>query len=229
MSAVKLVDARLNSFTPDREVTAHNRAWAAAHLADLPTVYTFHPGDPVKEAVAPSGETFRRAFTIVASPANTRRFNVHLLAGASSEDLSRAHRLIRNARLGHFNADLWQHREDRGIWVHSKWWERSEGDHRDELRECAVPGCITQWHSWIDGEQGDLCELEPIRGEWHSVFGFRAQGREWEASASVCADPPEGPEGLRAIRDLANDYAWMMVECERLNAARSEETGKPSL
>ncbi|PRI11073.1 hypothetical protein [Leucobacter massiliensis] len=214
-SAVPDVD--LLQFTPSREITPESATWAAANLADLPIVYTFHPERPVRQEADTTGTVFRLAFAIVASPSEKRHFNVHLHSGASSDDLKKAHRLIQEAKAGLFNGDMWRLRED-GNWICRKWWEVRDGDHCNELRECHESGCVKLWHEWVGGEQFLGCELEGIDTGDYLVTGYRYDGK-WAAGASMRADVPEGPAGLRMIQDLANDYAWMQAECDRLNNA----------
>ncbi|WP_156174973.1 hypothetical protein [Leucobacter sp. Ag1] len=208
---------RLRPFVPNLEATDEARAWAAATLADLPTVVTFRDDLHVQVEQDAEGRFFRKAFAIACSPSETMRFNINMFSGAGPDDLARAHRVIARAKDGVFNADFWLPR-DGGRWVNKLWWAFDPDKlHPGELRPCMVPGCLADFHEWRDDEFQDHHHLEPIVTDQYRVLGEN-WGDGWKANFIDEIDC-EGPAGLKLLRDLVNDYAWMQAECDKLNAA----------
>lgn len=217
------VSEKLKPFHQILEVTEESRTWAAAHLADLPTMLRW-VDEPVDLEQTPEGIVFRRAFYITASPAGKRRIAIHLLRGASERDLDYAHHVIERAKAGNL-ADWRQSTNHTG--PHPHWYfnlllECKELPH-DELRPCTDSACIDEWHPHLsNGGQFDFHRGETIdhpEGAY-SIAVLRTDDGPWEISVDVdgLSALPEASI-LRAARDLINDAAWLRAEADRLNAA----------
>lgn len=207
-------------FEPNKTITPEQRMWCADNLDHLTT--TVSPKKHrVKLWTSPEGDTFRVAFRITVAPAHDNKFLIHLRAGASRADLDRAHRMIKHAKAGFFHTDLWKpvtFSNGYAGYMMSSALMDDEIYRADELRVCTEPQCVSQLHTYYDGEPGESCELESIQADdlGYIVYGERAPGGEWQAWADTHR-LPEGVAGLKAVRDLANDFAWMQGECARLN------------
>ena len=212
-------ESTLDVFSPKGKRSPESRIWAAAHLEDLPIVYEFDREKAVEVKPAPDGRMFRLGFTIVISPTVARQITVRMRMGASSDDMKRARELITNEKAGYVSSRLWTQRAT-GDRVMTAYWEVQDGAHYDELYPCDEAGCVRPWHDWIGGERSDPCALEAINTSEYMVTGNRF-GDEWEAGATIHyeASDLQGSEGLRLLRDLANDYAWMLWACDALNGA----------
>lgn len=214
-----------HSFKPDTTITDERRVWAAAHLAELPTRIVF--GDmKVQKGHDPSGNLFRQAYAIIVIPG--RDFLIRLYKGASDWDLRQAKRFVEHAKEGLFNSDMWTAhnygRHGDGFYFSNPLlWDGKK--HRDRLKPCTVIGCVDDFHGWVDDGQDGRLQNDPCRTEaikhphgYYIVRGWRFCGEEWSADVSNDHDCfPEGAAGLKAIRDLANDFAWVHEECSRLN------------
>lgn len=199
--------------------------WAAAHLADLPVRLIFM--DPAKAKVSllatEGGQVFRDAFEIVADPAGKKEFRLYLKSGASTTDLEMAQLVIRKAKSGNFNADLWKHFEDRGTWIHDLAWKVGPNDrHVEQVRECTEAACKDTYHAFYEGSGVNgahtLEHIEHPKGHYVVHGENVGDGKGWYAWADA-NDIPDGRAGLKALRDLLNDFEWMQAECEKLNAA----------
>lgn len=196
--------------------TVEQQVWAAATLADLPTSVTFHADAQVRVGQSTDGQPVRKAFVIVVTPNGKKRFNINLLSGAWVHELEHARALIAAAKEGDFDPDLWTPREGGG-WVCRAWWSYDLEKPRRVLLACTDSGCVEQFHAWQDDEFDDYHRLDPIEAEHYTVRGEN-WGDGWKANFIDDLDC-EGPAGLKVLRDLANDYAWMQAECDKLNAA----------
>ncbi|MGW9020182.1 hypothetical protein ACWGOE_01720 [Leucobacter chromiiresistens] len=173
---------------------------------------------------------WRHAFNIIVTPSRDEpRFHVRLFQGATEADKEWAQQIIRDAQAGRFDLSVWEQRPPSEghpftRYIFSKW-VKSNDRPTATLRPCHEPGCIEDFHGWVDGQKDDPCWTEPIHhgSGVYMVRGYRYSGEEWQAHASHDSDAfPSGSSGLRIVRDLANDLAWVQGECDRLNAVRRE-------
>lgn len=219
------------SLTPislNEPATDEERIWAADNLGQLTVKIYFSDQMRAKTRSANTGDIYRRAFKITVAPGNGLHFALMLYKGASSADLERANRVIVRAKAGMFERHGWDRIEKFknqafGGWVMDLWQRVSGEPEPDRLKACQTRGCVKQYHGWVRGEQFSPCKLESIKhpSGYYVVHGER-DGEQWEA----WADPgqlPDGVQGLKAIRDLANDFAWMQGECDRLNVTTLQE------
>lgn len=208
------------SFKPDTTITPEQRIWCADNLDHLATTVSLKE-ERVELWTSPEGHAFRLAFKITCAPAHSDRFVIQLRAGASRADLDRAHRLIKHAKAGFFGPDMWEavtFTNGSTGWIMRSALEDGDVYQADELKPCTESLCVSGFHAYYEGELGESCELEPIQADdrGYIVYGERPPGGEWQAWADTDR-LPEGVAGLKAVRDLANDFAWMQGECERLN------------
>lgn len=207
-------------FKPETKISPEVKLWCADNLDHLRTVVSLK-GAPVERWTSPEGHGFRLAFRITVAPAHDDRFAIHLRTGASSADLDRARRIIRSAKAGQFNPDLWEpvtFSNGYSGWTMGAMLLDGDKYESDELRPCKEPHCTSDFHAFYGGELGEPCELEPISADesGYIVYGEREPGGKWQAWADTDR-LPEGIAGLKAVRDLANDFAWMQGECDNLN------------
>ncbi|QAB17511.1 hypothetical protein Leucomu_05865 [Leucobacter muris] len=222
------VDRDLNVFKPDWSASEATKLWAASTLAELPSRIIFVDAEKQKVKVSRSheGRMFRLAFAVVADPEVQQEFRVYLYAGASSSDLSTAQRLVRNAKAGAFNSDLWRRRDNLKNWVSRMWWEVSDKDrHTTELRPCALPGCVTEYHEYRGGEFDGMHSSVGIEAEHYeiSLSNFE-EPCGWRPYVSFADEIPEGPAGLKVLRDAANDFDWLQQQADKLNTQREERS-----
>lgn len=208
------------TFKPNKTVTPEKRIWCADNLDHLDTIVS-PKEQPVKRWTSPEGHAFRLAFKITCAPAHDSKFVIQLRAGASRADLDRAHKLIKHAKAGFFSPDMWKpvtFSNGYTGWVMQSALMDSDLYQFDEIKPCSEPLCVSGFHAYYDGEVGESCELEPIRADdrGYIVYGEREPGGHWQAWADTDS-LPEGVAGLSAVRHLANDYAWMQTECDKLN------------
>lgn len=216
------------SLTPrvrNSAVTEEMRVWAAANLDHLGERIVFDDRK-TKTRQASDGLTYRRAFRITVAPGHSPTFAIHLYQGASQRDLRCARRIIEQAKAGNFQTGDWTRIEkfsnqEYGGYSMRLWFAVTGEPARDELRECKDTACVEQFHEWRFGEQDAACRTEAITHPTgaYTVSGWRFHGDQWAAYVEHDTECfPEGPEGLKIIRDLANDYAWVQAECDRFNA-----------
>lgn len=217
------------SLTPrvrDLEASEEMRMWAALNLDHLGERIIFDQDRKVKVREAEDGLIYRGAFRITVSPGHLPDFVIRLYRGASTNDLMCARRIIAQAKEGKFSLKDWTRVEkftnqDCGGYIMRLWFESSGKPHTDELRECDDAACVEPFHGWMREMQDSPCRTEATEhpSGVYTVRGWKYHGEEWAAYVdhdSECF--PEGPEGLKVVRDLANDYAWVQAECDRLNA-----------
>ncbi|UOQ56051.1 hypothetical protein MUN78_10080 [Leucobacter allii] len=215
------------SYVPDNTVTDEKRAWCAATLADLPTVITFRE-EPVQVGRDPRGTQFRMAFTIGVTPGN--RFRINLLAGASPSDLKHAEELIELAKSGRFNPDIWEpstFKGGRSGWLLDSFWAWDGKHDVNELRPCTVYGCAKDFHTYRNGEFNDVHEsAERVDAEFYDidVSNFEDESR-WRPYICFADEIPEGPAGLKVLRDAANDFDWLQQHADHLNSRLGESGG----
>ena len=221
----------MNTWTAERlgEATPETELWAATYLDGLPTRYKFSPKTSVK-LHNDNGKLFRHAFNIVAAPEHERPgFAVWLFKGANANDKRLADGIIKGAQRGRFSPRQWQHlqaseRVPYARYVFGMWLRGDEPRPSNELRPCTIAGCAEDMHEWNGEVQDDPCQTEGIThpSGYYFVRGWRFYGEEWTADVTHNDDCfPEGRAGLKVIRDLANDFAWVQQECERLNERNS--------
>lgn len=198
------------------------RTWAAAVLAELPTTVGFSDLD-VQEWTAPDGILYRQAFTIIATP--NCRFLIKLRNGATRSDLAEAQSRIDSAKKGQLST--WIERPDKrrggSFWAFARGVQQTPNAEPSSvlIKACDRPGCVDTHHEILaDGRQFDYHGGEHIDHPEHaySVGIYAADNDPWEVSAE-CDTIPDGPAGLKMLRDFTNDYAWMQGEADRLNAA----------
>lgn len=218
----------LTTLSLDAPATDAERIWAADNLDPLTVKIFFTDQRKAKTRRAKNGEIYRGAFKITVAPGNGPHFALTLYRGASSADLERANRIIVQAKAGMFERHGWDRIEKFtnqafGGWIMDLWLHVSGEPEPDRLKECQTPGCVNQWHEWVREQQFDPCKLEPIEhpNGYYVVHGNH-DGEQWEAWADTDS-LPDGIEGLKAIRDLANDFAWVQGACDRLNAMALQE------
>lgn len=224
------VDRDLDEFKPDWSVSESTKLWAATALADLPSRIIFLDAEKrkVKMSRSQEGHLFRLAFAVVADPEVHQEFRIYLHAGASRSDLSTALRVVRNAKAGAFNADLWRRRDNLKNWVHHMWWETSdEAHHNSQLRPCALPGCVKEYHEYLRGELNDMHRAEGIEAEHYSIdLSNFEEPCGWRPYITFDDELPEGPAGLKVLRDAANDFDWLQQQADKLNAALAEVSAR---
>lgn len=202
-------------------ITDASRVWTATALADLPTVIHYRTDCMVKIDRTADGLLMRKAFTIVVTQGN--RFAISLFAGASEKDLDRAELIIALAKRGSFlDTGIWDETNP-GKWVMTVYWEWDGEPYHDEIRECTEPACIEPHHVWVnlgraDEYQEDPCVREVVCRDVYKVLLERHHGEKWAVWAYPVRDEFAGPAGLKALRDLANDYAYLLGEADKLNA-----------
>lgn len=212
-----------DNFRPSTERTEAQRTWAASVLAELPTKFYFSDHE-VKKVRDAQGNAWRKAFIIRAIPG--KFFEIQFRRGASPADLKHAERLIRAAKHGYFNDDIWTPTTYEiagpGYYCSALWaWDGKEDI--DELRPCTMLGCKHQFHEYRSGDFNE-CHTAGERLDhasglyWISLENYEDE-QGWHPYLSMDSDWPTGPEGLKALRDAANDYAWMLAEADKLNAA----------
>ncbi|WP_053387821.1 helix-turn-helix domain-containing protein [Leucobacter japonicus] len=217
----------LTTIKRNLEASPEVQMWAAANLDPLSEHISFSD-KKVSVARAEDGKLYRAAFVITVAPGHGRTFNIKLFAGASSRDLANARRVISEAKRGRFAADTWWRVEKFANQSFGGWqmtlhlWNDGKGEPND-LRPCAMRGCVEPFHAWSDDEQDEPCVCIVIEhpDDRYIVRGFRWAGdKAWQAEAgNDCDIIPDGPAGLKMLRDFANDFAWVQGECDRLNAA----------
>lgn len=152
---------------------------------------------------------------------------VRLYAGASTDDLETARTLIaqisEDSRIPDFFFEgVWP--DGTQYWVSTGFlWDRRGFAHVYELRPCLDPDCVVRFHEWLRGEPNESCRTGVVRGNGYAVHGARAPGEtSWVAWADA-TDLPDGHEGLKAIKNLAKDFAAMQAKCDRISAGGSRE------
>lgn len=208
------------TFKPDTTITPEKRMWCAAHLDPLTTKVLFKDA-PIDRWTDQDGNKFRVGFTITVAPAHGDKFIVKLRAGASLADLERAHRMIKAAKGGLFAEDLWRpvtFTNGFDGWALTSGLVDGDKYDADELRPCNEKLCVSDYHVYYGDEAGEPCNLEPLESKdgSYTVYGEQHADEGWTVWAST-DELPEGIAGLKALRNLANDYAWMQAECDKLN------------
>lgn len=207
--------------------TYETKLWAAAHLEGLSTLYQLEERTLARERVCSNGDLMRHAFNIIVVPeAKTSAFLVRLFKGAEYADVQKADAIIRQLKAGNFDSTILEQIDPTPTTPYTRYVftlavKADPNRNRLELHPCKVEGCIENFHGWDDDFQDDPCWTEAIdhpSGRYR-VRGYKYHGERWEADATHEADCfPSGPEGLKVVRDLANDLAWVQGECDRLNA-----------
>ncbi|QIK62320.1 hypothetical protein G7068_03195 [Leucobacter viscericola] len=212
------------SFKPTKEVTEDQKLWAASVLAELPVAIRFNE-HPVKEAKSADGTFWRKAFVIVVIP--NKHFSIQLYVGASPSDLEYAQRLVARAKSGWFNSDIWEphvYPKSGPGFILDPYWEWDGERDCDVLKPCVTPGCIKDFHPYRNGDFNASHELDMIddtEGRYMVHGSNYEDGDGWNAWLDVDLDGDylSGAEGVKTLRDSANDMAWMQIECDKLNAA----------
>lgn len=217
---------RVETLTPDMQT------WAAVNLDPLPTRVVL---DEREAYIARNedGQLFRFAFNITVVPAENSVFLVKMFAGASSEDLAQAQRLVERAKQGWFYDDIWDRqlftkpRRAEG-WIMDRGLLTTGEEHRDVLMPCNEPACIEDYHAVLLGDEAQH-ETEALSDPdgWYTVRAFKDDNSEWRAFFDVSTlDALEGPEDLPILERALNDYKWVLGEAEKLNQAAQELTIK---
>lgn len=203
-------------------------AWAISTFEDYTTEISFGKTEVI-EYTADDGKQYRKAFQIVVAPQSGKRwFRIWLFKGATEADLKMARWVIDQAKDGNFDLEAWTFvaADDRDIdrYVFGVSVRRQEGGwwpfgYELELRRCEDTNCTAQFHSYLESEPTDSCTLEEIvhPDGYYVVHGSRSPGEtRWNAWVDA-SDLPDGRAGIKATRDLLNDYEWMQGTCDRLN------------
>ncbi len=89
----------------------------------------------------------------------------------------------------------------------------------EDLRPCAVDGCLLAVHPWRDGGVDEDCVASRIDRPEHgyTVHGARGIGdNHWAAWADV-NNVPDGADGVLALEVLLADFRATQEHCEKLN------------
>ena len=220
----------LTVFKPVTEATDASRTWAASVLADLPVVVKFCETACRNKAVTQvmtddSGRNFRQAFHIGVK--HGARFTIHLYREATRADLQRANQMIARLKNGIVCDRLWEEfTSGEGRYMNS-WLPFDPETWSPELRPCTDPNCRRDWHEWEPDDRGDFqvdaCQNDAITTDSYSVVLQRDPGEPWVVESWPQEVDFCGPEGLKAVRAWANDFAYLQGECDRLNAVPVKE------
>lgn len=216
----------LTAFKPATESTDASRTWAASVLADLPVVVKFcEVTCPDKQVVHVStdaeGRHFRQAFHIGVIYGS--HFAIHLYQAATRSDLARARRMIERLKSGIVCDQLWKEAETFEGRRMDSWLTFDPEQWSPELRPCTDPNCVRDWHEWEtsrDTYKTSACENDAIRTDNYTIVLQRHDDDPWTVESWLTCDQLEGADGLKVLRDWANDFAYLQGECDRLNAAR---------
>lgn len=217
--------SNLNVYKPVTEATDASRTWAASVLADLPVVVKFcEVTCPDKQVVHVSTDAesrhFRQAFHIGVKYG--ARFAIHLYRGATRTDLAIARRMIDRLKSGIVCDRLWEEFKDGTGRYMNSWLPFNPAKFSPELRPCTDTNCRSDWHEWEangDAYKTESCENDAIRTDDYTIVLQRHDDDPWRVESWQTCDQVEGAEGLKALRDWANDFAYLQGECDRLNAA----------
>lgn len=217
---------RVETLSPEMET------WAAVNLDPRPTRVVLDKREAYI-ARTQDGQLFRFAFNISVVPAMNSVFLIKMFAGASSEDLAQAHRIIERAKQGYFYDDIWDRqlftkpRRAEG-WIMDRGFLTTDEDHKDALVPCNEPACIEDYHVVLRGDEAQH-ETEALSDPdgWYTVRAFKDDSSEWRAYFDVASlDALEGPEDLPILERALNDYKWVLGEAEKLNQAAQKLTMK---
>lgn len=221
------------SVIPAEGISDACRRESAALAAELPTRLVWD-SRPVELVPDDDGAVWRRAFRIALAAEhcgeNGAEFVIILREGATSFDLELARMAVACAKQGDLSA--WAPCRFAGcgelVWVWRHLYPHDPERHHYGLRPCSEAACTEEVHTYTTlGEQADFhCgeRIEHPDGAY-SVQLMKVDGEPWEPSADLSCFPG-GAAGTKAARDLANDFAWLQQEADRLNAAAEFEQGQ---
>lgn len=219
----------LTVFKPVTEATDASRTWAASVLADLPVVVKFcEAACPDKKTVQTSADAegghFRQAFHIGVKYG--AHFAIHLYKGATRTDLAVAKQMITRLKNGIVCDRLWEEFDNGTGRYMNSWIPFDPEQWSPELRPCTDPNCVRDWHEWEtsgDTFKTESCENDAIRTDDYTIVLQRHDDDPWTVESWLTCDQLEGADGLKALRDWANDFAYLQGECDRLNAIQMKE------